>query len=101
MERTSMKIKPIHDKILIQRIEAEEKTPGGIVLPDKAKEKSKRGRVIAVGPGKTQDDGTVHKPEIRKGQEVLFTGYGGTDVKLDGSEYIIMSESDILAIVEK
>lgn len=96
-----MKIRPIHDKILVQRIEAEEKTPGGIVLPDKAKEKSKRGKVIAVGPGKTQDDGTICKPEVKKGQEVLFTSYAGTDVKFDGKEYIIMSESDILAVVEK
>lgn len=96
-----MKIKPLNDKILIERVEAEEKTAGGIVLPDKAKEKSKRGKVIAVGPGRTLDDGRIQKPQVRKEQEVLFTSYAGTDVKIDGKEYTIMSESDILAIVEK
>ena len=95
-----MKIKPLNDKILVQRIEAEDKTAGGIVLPDKAKEKSKRGKAIAVGPGRTLDNGTIQKLDLKKGQEVLFTGYAGTEVKLDGKEYLIMSESDVLAVIE-
>ena len=96
-----MKIKPLTDKILVQRIKAEEKTAGGIVLPDKAKEKPKRGKVVAVGQGKTLDDGRLQKPELRKGQEVLFTSYAGTEVKIDSVEYLIMKESDILAVIEK
>ena len=96
-----MKIKPLTDKILVQRIKAEEKTAGGIVLPDKAKEKPKRGKVVAVGQGKTLDDGRLQKPELRKGQEVLFTSYAGTEVKIDSVEYLIMNESDILAVIEK
>ena len=95
-----MKIKPLNDKVLIQRIEAENKTSGGIVLPDKAKDKSKRGKVIAVGPGKILDNGSLRKPDIRKGQEVLFTSYAGTEVKINEKEYLIMSTSDILAVVE-
>ena len=95
-----MKIKPLNDKLLLQRIEAEDKTAGGIVLPDKAKEKSKRGKVIAVGPGKMLDNGTIQKLLVKKGQEVLFTSYAGTEVKLDGKDYLIMSESDVLAVIE-
>ncbi len=95
-----MKIKPLNDKVVIQRIEAENKTSGGIVLPDKAKDKSKRGKVIAVGPGKVLDNGSLQKPDIRKGQEVLFTSYAGTEVKINEMEYLIMSTSDILAVVE-
>lgn len=95
-----MKIKPLNDKLLVQRVEAEDKTAGGIVLPDKAKEKPKRGKVMAIGPGKTLDTGVIQKLEVKKGQEVLFTSYAGTDIKLDGKDYLIMSESDVLAVVE-
>jgi chaperonin GroES len=97
----NMKIKPLNDKILVQRIEAEEKTAGGIVLPDKAKEKPKRGKVIAVGPGKILDDGKRQKPEVKKGQEILFASYAGTEVKINNAEYLIMNESDVLAVIEK
>jgi chaperonin GroES len=96
-----MKIKPLTDKILVHRIEAKDKTSGGIVLPDKAKEKPIRGKVVAVGQGRILDDGRLQKPEVNKGQEVLFTSYAGTEVKINSVEYLIMNESDILAIVEK
>ena len=95
-----MKIRPLSDKVLVRRLEAENKTAGGIVLPDTAKEKPQRGKVVSVGTGKQLDDGTVRKMQVKKGDTVLFTSYAGTDVKIDGKEHLIMSESDILAIVE-
>jgi chaperonin GroES len=95
-----MKIKPMADKVLVQRLEAETKTAGGIVLPDSAKEKPQRGKVISVGPGKTLDDGTVKKMQVKKNDMVLFTSYAGTEVKISGKEHLIMSESDILAVIE-
>ena len=95
-----MKIKPLADKVLVQRIEAEAKTAGGIVLPDTAKEKPQRGKVVAVGEGKVLDDGSRRDMQIRTGDEVLFTSYAGTDIKIDGAEYLIMDESDIMAVVE-
>lgn len=96
-----MKIRPLADKVLVQRLEAENKTAGGIVLPDAAKEKPQRGKVVAVGTGKVLEDGTVRKLEVKKGDTVLFTSYAGTEVKIDGKEHLIMSESDIMAIIEK
>jgi len=96
-----MKIRPLADKVLVERLEAENKTAGGIVLPDSAKEKPQRGKVVAVGEGKALDDGSVRKLQVKKGDNVLFTSYAGTDVKIDGKEYLIMSESDIMAIIEK
>jgi len=95
-----MKIRPLGDKVIVQRLEAEAKTAGGIVLPDSAKEKPKRGKITAVGDGKQLDDGSRAKMTVKKGQEVLFTSYAGTEIKIDGKEYLIMDESDILAIVE-
>ena len=95
-----MKIRPLADKVLVERIEAEAKTAGGIVLPDTAKEKPQRGKIIAVGDGKILDDGSRRKLQIKKGDQVLFTSYAGTDIKIDGKEYLIMSESDIMAIIE-
>lgn len=95
-----MKIKPLADKVLVQRIEAEAKTAGGIVLPDTAKEKPQRGKVVAVGEGKVLDDGSRREMQIKTGDEVLFTSYAGTDIKVDGAEYLIMDESDIMAVVE-
>jgi chaperonin GroES len=95
-----MNIRPLADKVIVQRIEAESKTAGGIVLPDSAKEKPQRGKIIAVGEGKMLDDGTRGKMSVKKGQEVLFTSYAGSEVKIDGKEYLIMDESDIMAIVE-
>ena len=96
-----MKIRPLGDKVLVQRLEAETKTAGGIVLPDTAKEKPQRGKVVNVGKGKVLDDGTVRKMQVKKGDMVLFTSYAGTEVKIGGKEHLIMSESDIMAIIEK
>ena len=96
-----MKIRPLPDKVLVQRLEAENKTAGGIVLPDTAKEKPQRGKVVAVGKGKVLDDGTVKKVQVKKGNIVLFASYAGTEVKMDSKEYLIMNESDIMAIIEK
>jgi chaperonin GroES len=95
-----MNIRPLADKVIIQRTEAESKTAGGIVLPDSAKEKPKRGKVIAVGEGKILDNGSRAPMNVKKGQEVLFTSYAGTEVKMDGKEYLIMDESEIIAIIE-
>ena len=95
-----MKIKPLGDKVLVQRIEAESVTAGGIVLPEAAKEKPQQGKIVSAGPGKILDDGSVQKMQVKKGDLVLFTSYAGSEIKLSGDEYLIMSESDILAIVE-
>ncbi len=96
-----MKIRPLADKVLVQRLEAETKTTGGIVLPDTAKEKPQRGKIISVGKGKVLDDGTIKKMQVKKGDMVLFTSYAGTEVKVDDKEYLIMDESDIIAVIEK
>lgn len=91
-------LKPLADRVVIKVLEEEEKTPGGIVLPDTAKEKPQVGEVIAVGPGRTLDNGQKVTPEVKKGDKVVFSRYGGTEVKIDGEEYLIMRESDILAV---
>ncbi|HQH99791.1 MAG TPA: co-chaperone GroES [Deltaproteobacteria bacterium] len=96
-----MKIRPLQDRIIVQRIEEEEKTAGGIIIPDTAKEKPQIGKVIAVGKGKKTEDGTVLPMDVKKGDKVLFSKYSGTEVKLEGDEYLIMKEDDILGIVEK
>jgi chaperonin GroES len=96
-----MKIRPLADKVLVERVEAENKTAGGIVLPDTAKEKPQRGKIINVGEGKVLDDGTRKQVQVKKGDMVLFTSYAGTEVKIDGKEYLIMDESDIMAVIEK
>jgi len=93
-------IKPLADRVVIKVLEEEEKTPGGIVLPDTAKEKPQIGEVVAVGPGRVMDNGERVAPEVKKGQKVIFSRYGGTEVKIDGEEYLIMREGDILAIRE-
>jgi len=95
-----MKLKPLGEKVLVKRLEAEAKTKGGIVLPDTAKEKPKRGKVVAVGGGKVLDDGKRSEMQVKKGDEVIFTSYAGTEVKVDGDEYMIMDQSDILAVIE-
>ncbi len=95
-----LKIRPLGDKVLVKRLEAEEKTAGGIVLPDTAKEKPKRGVIQAVGEGKLLDSGKRGELQVSKGDEVLFTSYAGTEIKIDGEEYIIMGEEDILAVVK-
>ncbi len=94
-----MKIRPLADKVLVQRLEAESVTSGGIVLPESAKEKPQRGKVVSVGEGRLLDDGSRGKMGVKKGDEVLFTSYAGTDVKIDGKEYLIMDENGIMAIV--
>ena len=96
-----MKIRPLADKVLVERIEAESKTAGGIVLPDSAKEKPQRGKIISVGEGKLLEDGSRSQMQVKKGDEVLFTSYAGSEIKLDGKEYIIMDETDIMAVIEK
>ena len=95
-----MKIRPLNDRILIKRIEEEEKTKGGIIIPDSAKEKPAEGIVVAAGNGKLNDKGERVALEVKAGDRVLFSKYGGTDVKLDGEDHLIMREDDILAIVE-
>ena len=94
-----LNIRPIGDKVILKRVDAEEKTAGGIVLPDTAKEKPKRGVILAVGNGRLLDDGTRSDMQVTKNDEVLFTSYAGTDIKVGGDEYMIMDESDILGIV--
>jgi chaperonin GroES len=94
------KLRPLGDKILIKRLEAESKTKSGIVLPDTAKEKPKRGKVLSIGEGKRLDSGERAPIEIKKGEEVIFTSYAGTEIKVDGEELIIMSVEDVLAVVE-
>jgi len=95
-----MKIRPLADKVIVQRVEALGVTTGGIVLPDSAKEKPQRGKIIAVGDGRMTDDGTRAAMTVKKDQQVLFTSYAGTEVKIDGKDYLIMDESDIMAIIE-
>jgi chaperonin GroES len=93
-------IRPLGEKVLIQRLEAEEVTKGGIVLPDTAKEKPQEGTVVALGDGKLLDDGTRSEFQVAQGDRVLFASYAGTDIKVDGEEYLLMSESDILAVID-
>ena len=93
-------IRPLGDKVIIKRVEAEEVTAGGIVLPDSAKEKPKRGLIKAIGDGKLLDSGERSQLQVKKNDEVLFTSYAGTEVKVGGDEYIIMDESDILAVLD-
>ena len=94
------KLRPLGDKILVKRVEAEAKTKSGIVLPDSAKEKPKRGTIVALGTGKRLDNGEIAPFSVKVGNEVLFTSYGGTEVKVDGEELLIMTEDDVLAVVE-
>ena len=95
-----MKIRPLADKVLIKRLEAETMTKGGIVLPDSAKEKPRRGKVVNVGDGKLLENGKRSEFQVKKNDLVLFTSYGGTEIKIDGEEYLIMDESDILAVLD-
>ena len=95
-----MKIEPLNDKIVVKRLEAEEKTAGGIVLPETAKEKPKEGKIISVGPGKVLDNGERSEMQLAEGDRVLFTSYAGTEIKIDGEDYLIMSEEDVLAVVK-
>jgi len=94
-----MKIRPLQDRILVQRLEEEEKTKGGIIIPDTAKEKPAEGKVIAVGNGKLGDDGKRVALEVKKGDLILFGKYSGTEVKIEGTEYLIMREDDVLGVI--
>jgi chaperonin GroES len=94
------RLRPLHDRVIVKRIEAEEKSPGGLIIPDTAKEKPQEGLVIAVGPGE-QKDGKVIPVEVQAGNHVLFGKYSGTEIKLDGEEHLILSESDILGVLER
>lgn len=95
-----MKIRPLQDRILVKRLELENTTRGGIIIPDTAKEKPAEGKVVAVGSGKLKDDGTVIPLEIKVGDRVLFSKYGGNEVKIDGEEFLIMLQDDVLGIIE-
>ena len=95
-----MKLKPLHDRILVERVEEAGKTKGGIIIPDSAKEKPAEGKVIAVGDGKRGDDGKLIPLQVKKGDRILFGKYSGTEVKIDGDEYLIMREDDVLGIIE-
>ncbi|MBA4392200.1 MAG: co-chaperone GroES [Desulfobacca sp.] len=95
-----MKIRPLHDRVIVQRIEEEEKTKGGIIIPDSAKEKPQEGKVIAVGAGKILDNGTKVSLDVKVGDKILFGKYAGTEIKIDGDEYLMMREDDILGVIE-
>jgi chaperonin GroES len=95
-----MKVRPLNDRIIVKRLEEEEKTKGGIIIPDSAKEKPIEGKVIAVGDGRINKDGKKIPMEIKKGDRVLFAKYGGTEIKMDGEEYLMMKEDDVLAVIE-
>jgi len=95
-----MKIRPLQDRVIVKRLEEEEKTKGGIIIPDTAKEKPMEGKVIAVGPGKVLESGTKVKMDVKKGDRILFGKYAGTEIKIEGEEHLIMREDDILGIIE-
>jgi chaperonin GroES len=95
-----LKIRPLHDRVILQRLEAEQKSPGGIVIPDSAAEKPIRGKVIAVGKGKILENGDVRPLDVKVGDMVLFGKYSGTEVKVDDEEYLVMREEDVMAVVE-
>ena len=95
-----MKFRPLHDRVVVRRVDSEEKTAGGIIIPDTAKEKPMEGEVISVGPGARSEDGKIHPLDVKAGDRVLFGKWSGTEVKLDGEELIVMKESDIIGIIE-
>ncbi len=96
-----MKFRPLHDRVLVKRVDQEEKTAGGIIIPDTAQEKPMEGKVIAVGSGTKDDDGKVTPLDVKKGDRILFGKWSGTEIKVDGDDLLIMKESDILGIIEK
>jgi len=95
-----MKLVPLEDRVIVKRLEAEDKTKGGIILPDTAKEKPQKGKIVAVGSGKMLEDGKKQPMSVKKGDKVIFASYAGTDVQIDGEEHLIMKEEDILAVIE-
>ncbi|USI75327.1 co-chaperone GroES [Sphingopyxis sp. USTB-05] len=96
-----MHFRPLHDRVVVRRIEAEEKTSGGIIIPDTAKEKPQEGEVVAVGPGARAEDGTIAALDVQAGDRILFGKWSGTEVRIDGEELLIMKESDILGVIEQ
>jgi len=96
-----MKIRPLQDRVIVKRLKEEEKTKGGIIIPETAKEKPLEGEVIAVGKGKVLENGTVQHPDVKAGDRILFSRYAGTEVKIEGEEHLIMREDDILGVIEK
>ena len=95
-----MKVRPLHDRVIVKRVEEEEKTKGGIIIPDTAKEKPVEGKVVAVGKGKILDNGNLQPLEVKEGDKILFGKYAGTEINIEGDEHLIMREDDIIAIVE-
>ena len=98
---SKLSVRPLHDRILVQRVEEETKTKGGIIIPDTAKEKPLEGKIVAAGNGRTLDNGTKVPLEVKKGDKILFGKYAGTEIKIAGSEYLMMREEDVLGIIEK
>ena len=96
-----MHFRPLHDRVVVRRIEAEEKTSGGIIIPDTAKEKPQEGEVVAVGPGARAEDGSIAALDVKAGDRILFGKWSGTEVRIDGEELLIMKESDILGVIEQ
>ena len=96
-----MKIRPLHDRVIVKRLEEERTSPGGIVIPDTAAEKPIQGKVVAVGKGKILEDGSVRALDVKVGDKILFGKYGGTEVKVDGEDLLVMREEDVIAIIEK
>lgn len=94
-----MGFQPLHDRVLVERVEAEQKTAGGIIIPDSAQEKPQKGKIVAVGAGTVKDNGTLVAVSVKAGDTILFGKWSGTEIKLDGKEYLIMKESDILGII--
>jgi chaperonin GroES len=95
-----MNVRPLHDRLIIQRLEEGEQTIGGIIVPDSAKEKPQRGKVFAVGQGKVRDDGSRQPPDVKDGDTILFGKYSGQDIKIEGEEYLILREDEVLAIID-
>jgi chaperonin GroES len=100
LEKTTLKVRPLHDRVIVQRIEEGEQKVGGIIIPDTAKEKPQQGRVIAAGKGKAEKDGKVTPLDVKAGDTVLFGKYSGQEIKIDGEEYLIMREEEILGVIE-
>jgi chaperonin GroES len=99
-ESKLMKIRPLQDRVIVQRLEGEEKTKGGIIIPDTAKEKPQEGKVVAVGPGKILENGTKTTLDVKVGDKILFGKYSGTEIKIEGEEFLMMREDDILGVIE-
>jgi len=95
-----MKIRPLQDRIIVKRVEEEEKTKGGIIIPDTAKEKPQEGKIVAVGPGKVTDDGKLQPMSVKKGDRVLFSKYSGNEITIEGEEHLIIREDDVLGVIE-